>query len=131
MIKRILYLIFERLSLSLLITLCFFTLTCLGQNTSIIPIPVSQQQRQGAFELTASTVLVVPSKQAEIQKVASYLAAEVKRATGFSLQTSENAGASAIQFVLNAKTDAKLGSEGYLLETNPGKVIITANTASG
>lgn len=122
---------FERLSLSLLIALCFFALTSSGQNTSIIPIPVSQQERQGAFELTASTVLVVPSKQAEIQKVASYLAAEVKPATGFSLQTSENAGASAIQFVLNAKTDVKLSSEGYLLEANPGKVIITANTASG
>jgi hexosaminidase len=131
MIKRILHFTLERLSLSILIVLCFSVLTSSGQDISIIPIPVSQQQRQGSFELTASTVLVVPAKQEQIQKVASYLATEVKPATGFSLKTSESSGASAIQFILNAKPDAKIGNEGYLLETNPDKVVITANTSTG
>ena len=119
------------------LSLCFFlmSLPCLitsAQDISIIPVPVSQQLGQGSFELSAATVLVVPSKQPAIQKIAGYFSDKIKPATGLTLKTSETTGnSSTIQFALNAKPDAKLGNEGYLLETNSTNVKISANTPAG
>jgi hexosaminidase len=118
------------------LSLCFFlmSLPCLvtsAQEISIIPVPVSQQQGRGSFELSAATVLVVPSKQQAVQKIAAYFSDKIKPATGLTLKTAETPGGSAIQFVLNTKQDAKLGNEGYLLESSPATVKISANTPAG
>jgi hexosaminidase len=114
----------------LLICVCCFVAH--AQDISIIPIPVSQQIGSGSFEITALTAIAVPAKQPELQKIAAYLAEKVKPATGIAIKTSDiPSSSSAIQFVLNAKSDAMIGQEGYSLEISSSKVLITANAPAG
>ena len=114
----------------LLMFICCFVAR--AQEISIIPIPVSQQIGSGNFELTSSTVIAVPSKQPDLQKIATYLAEKLKPATGIVLKISDTpASNSTIQFALNAKSDATLGQEGYSLEITANKVVITANAPAG
>jgi hexosaminidase len=114
----------------LLMCMCCFVAP--AQELSIIPIPVSQQIGSGNFELTTSTVIVVPAKQPEVQKISAYLSEKIKPATGIALKSSENpSGNSTIQFVLNEKADARLGKEGYSLEITASKVLVTANAPAG
>ena len=124
--------ILKRNPLSLFfILLSIHCLTTTAQDISIIPIPVSQQMGNGNFELSPSTTIVIPSKQPEVQKIAAYLSARVKPATGITLNMGESSGSSTIQFVLNSKPDARLGTEGYSLDIKENKVLISANAASG
>jgi len=116
-----------------LLSFIIMCLSCVlsAQDFSIIPAPVSEQKGQGIFELSEATVLVVPSNQPAVQKIASYFSDKIKPATGLALKISGTPGTSSIQFVLNTKADAKLRTEGYLLETNPGTVKISANSPAG
>jgi hexosaminidase len=102
-----------------------------AQESSIIPIPVSWQAGSGTFQLSTETVIVIPSKQAEVQKIAAYLSDKIRPATGLNLRTAESASANSIQFVLNAKSDGQLGKEGYALAVGSDKTVITANTPAG
>src|SRR5688572_16636470 len=111
----------------------FFLMICVccfvahAQDISIIPIPVSQQNGSGSFEITTSTNIAVPAKQPELQKIAAYLAEKLKPATGIAVKTSDSpSGSSAIQFVLTSKPDTMIGQEGYSLEISTSKVLITA-----
>ncbi len=119
----------------------FFAICCLllsinyfpaaAQDLSLIPMPVSVQKGNGSFELSNSTVITVPAQQPEIQKVASYLVAKIKPATGLTLKVASGSFSSTIEFVINSKTDTQLGKEGYLLEVTSDKIKISANAPSG
>ena len=113
----------------LLICACCSTLS--AQNSSIIPIPVSLQTGNGNFEITASTVIVVPANQPEVQKVATYLAGRIKPSTGFALKISEASANNAIQLLLNTTNNAQMGREGYTLDVEANKIFITANAPAG
>jgi hexosaminidase len=102
-----------------------------AQESSIIPIPVSWQAGSGTFQLSTETVIVIPSKQAEVQKIATYLSDKLRPATGLSLKTAESGSANSIQFVLNEKSDGQLGKEGYALVVGSDKTVISANTPAG
>lgn len=98
---------------------------------ALIPQPVSVQEGKGTFVLSDATVIAVPAKQAEVEKIAAYLAAKVNKATGYNLKTVESVQGKAIQFVLHASPDTRLGKEGYLLDATAAKVMIQANTPAG
>ncbi|MFZ6011585.1 MAG: beta-N-acetylhexosaminidase [Bacteroidota bacterium] len=102
----------------------------IAQKINIIPAPLSFEVGQGSFMITNSTNISASASQPEVLKLAHYLSAMLKPATGFSLpiKTSETTG---IVFMLNTKADANLSSEGYTLRTTTDKVTIQANTPAG
>jgi hexosaminidase len=100
-----------------------------SQSISIIPEPTELKKGQGVFVVNNGTPIVA-SRQAEVSKVASYLADRIKPATGYTSKTAES-GSQGIQLALNNKADAKLGQEGYTLDVSPSGVSIKANTAAG
>lgn len=95
----------------------------------IIPAPVQLQKGTGTFVIHSSTTIVA-SARPEVRKVASYLASELKPATGFDLKISED-GATGILLVLNSTPDSRLGKEGYSLTSTTDRVTIQANQAAG
>lgn len=114
-----------------LVPICACCFSICAQENSLIPIPVSQVAGTGNFELSSSTSIVISSRQAEVQKIAAYLSARIKPATGLTLKISESPSANSIQLVLNGKSDIQLGKEGYFLDVAQGKTLISANTPSG
>jgi hexosaminidase len=99
-----------------------------SNSIQLIPQPVDLQVLSGSFELNSNSV--IGYDRPEGRSVAEMLAQKLNLATGFNLKVETNKDA-AIQLNLLAKPDIKLGKEGYYLETNPQKIVITANQAAG
>ncbi len=110
--------------------LFLWSLALIAQHISIIPAPAQLENGHGHFALTSSTKIIVQANQPEIYKVAEYLVNRIKPATGYSLSVTEGNQAG-IQFVLNEEPDARIGNEGYTLDSSPENVIIKANKAAG
>lgn len=115
----------------LMTLLAFHSPLLIAQDVSLIPQPVSLQPGKGSFTLTASTMLSIPAKQPEVQKVAAYFVNTLKPATGFTLKTAEASSAAGIQLTLYSKADPRIGQEGYILNVDESKVTIAANTPAG
>ncbi len=102
-----------------------------SDNITVIPRPQQIEMQDGAFSLSSKTVIVAQGKAvAEAQKLADVL----RPATGFALPVKSKASraSASIQIqLLDDKTTATLGDEGYLLQVEPEKVVITANTNAG
>lgn len=101
-----------------------------AQKISIIPAPVQLESGIGHFTLNNSTHLIVPANQPEVLKIAEYLINRIRPATGFGLQVTTQ-GKVGIRFILNENPDARLGKEGYTLNSSPDNVVIKANNAAG
>src|SRR5689334_20258629 len=96
----------NRVFLTLCLTLSGVTL--FAQKLSIIPEPVSLQIGQGAFTLSGGSDISVPPSQPEVSKIATYLAARVKAASGFDLKIGSTSRG-AIQLELFVRQDVRLG----------------------
>ena len=99
---------------------------------NIIPAALSIEMRSGAFRLTAKTVICTEPAGQETGK---YLAARLRKSTGYPLFLASklSAGASprhAITLTTNG-ANADLGAEGYELEVAGNSVVIRAPTEAG
>ena len=99
---------------------------------NIIPAPLSVEMRSGAFRLTAKTVICTEPAGQETGK---YLAARLRKSTGYPLFVASKlpAGASprhAITLTTNG-ANAELGAEGYEMEVAGNSVAIRAPTEAG
>jgi hexosaminidase len=101
------------------------------QAVQLIPIPVKIEQRSGNFQLTNLTPILVSQGNAEAKGVADFLASTLKVATGFEPKVGNLSGNSGIQLILNNKSEAEIGIEGYKLEVSAENVKITANKPAG
>jgi hexosaminidase len=98
---------------------------------TVIPEPVSVQERAGTFALRADTVVYVQGESAE---TAHYLANVLAPSSGGRLKVKPYAGAeiSPGGILLTTKhTVANLGDEGYVLDITPEWVVAQANKAAG
>ena len=122
---------FSKLELKLiLIAMLLWSSATQAQDISVIPTPAQLQRGNGYFTITSGTSIIVTGGQAEVNKVASYLADKIMPATGFSLKAG-GSGQSGIQLTLNTKPNEAIGKEGYNLEVTQSNVSIKANTAAG
>lgn len=95
---------------------------------NITPRPLQLIEKQGSFTLNAKSIFV--SSDAEVDKVASFFAAKIKRSTGYGIPTSRKKMPSDyIQLQIVAKLP--VNDEGYLLESDSKGVLIKAKTAQG
>ncbi|MBL0135408.1 MAG: family 20 glycosylhydrolase [Chitinophagaceae bacterium] len=122
-------------------TLCLLSisLTSVGQQPtefSIIPQPVSIEKKGGSFELNSYSIIEVPDKTPDVQRVSRFLAQQLLRSTGFPIRVQlagdpkDNRGTT-IAISLNRKPDAVIGAEGYTLEVASSLVILRANQPAG
>lgn len=97
----------------------------------VIPAPVSAHPDPGAdFSLTAATVLVSPGGAATTPT--DWLAALLRRGTGFSLPVVAPGGHASSRIVLKVDgSDPTIGDHGYILEISNSQVLIRANAGEG
>lgn len=101
----------------------------------IIPVPVSLSTTSGAaFVLAPSSRIVVAVNAGKALPVARYLAAILRRSTGYALPISLGNPKSSrhnISFSLSLADPQKLGQEGYRLLASKTSVSLRARTAEG
>lgn len=118
----------------LVLSLLVATLGSKAQSASeiaLIPQPVSVEKKNGHFQLSQSTSIVVPSNNAEVARVVEFFTRSLARSTGFSLPVSSSKSDGSISFSLNSSQDAVLGTEGYTIDISPTAVNVQANTPAG
>jgi hexosaminidase len=98
-------------------------------NEVLIPKPVSVTATGKRFRLTPETSIRVNGDNAELNRLAGYLAGELKQATGLQLATGGD-GKNSIELTVGAN-NATLGAEGYELTINKDKITISANESAG
>ena len=96
-----------------------------NQGINLIPAPVSLQQQEGKFALTASTTFKAATPEAKT--VAEFFANKLKTSTGFNLAVSETEG----NIVLNIDPALEMNAEGYKLVVTPTGIEITAKAGAG
>ena len=119
--------------LLLLISVIFFGCKQEPKKTievNIIPKPVSLSVEDGVFTISKSTKVYFDNESEEINKVLEYFIEWFKNGSGIELEMAKLPKKSSIYFTAENAPDS-LGEEGYLLEINEDKVIVTANTATG
>ena len=95
---------------------------------NLIPQPVEIQKTGSSFQLTSSSTISFSTPEA--RNIAGILAQKLNAPTGFSIKVQQNASGS-IQLNINKAPVARLGPEGYILESSSKGVVITANKPAG
>ena len=93
---------------------------------NIIPKPMHVKQGQGEFKIKPDTVIVVDRKT---KQVGEYLAAILRKSTGYRLPVKSSAAGSGI--IIWSGGDDNLGKEGYELSVTKDSAVIVSPTAHG
>lgn len=98
-----------------------------NQGINIIPVPLSLEQQDGEYALSAKSSFYASTGEAKT--VAEFFATKLKGSTGFDLSLSESKTDGAISLIIDPSAGIK--AEGYSLVVTPSEVVITAADASG
>jgi len=114
------------------VCLCLWAIvaTCeASEAPSVIPLPVSMEQRDGSFALTPSTCVVAEGPAAsEAAKLVDALAPAV----GYRLKlVADSPAKGSIQLKIEPSLQGRLGEEGYELEVTADAVTIRAGAPAG
>ncbi len=99
----------------------------------LIPKPIEAKTDSNAFEITASTIIVVDSNSMELMQIGNYLAKQLNTATGFTIPVSVNSIAALpgnIYLTINTNLDQK-NEEAYFLTINKDSVLLSASKPAG
>jgi len=107
-----------------------------NSEVAIIPQPVSFEKKGSSFEYNSFSIIEVPDRNPDVQRVARYLGQQLLRATGYNTRTllageAKDSRATTIAISLNRKEDPQLGNEGYTLEVANTLTILRANKPAG
>jgi hexosaminidase len=97
---------------------------------SIIPQPVSVSVNTSHFSLPKNIVIGVDPRP-EMKQVIDFLKDRLSTPTGIPVIVKNTSSSATIQLILNKKTDAVIGKEGYHLLVTPKNIVITANEPAG
>jgi hexosaminidase len=101
----------------------------ISQQLHIIPLPAEMKSESGSYALSSSSRIYL-SEQDQLKNPADYFLQKVRIPTGLSLVSGQDKNSS-IHFLLNEKTDAVLGDEGYRLKVSNERIELRANTPMG
>ncbi len=99
-------------------------------NSSLLPVPVSVNQRSGNFVVNNKTTIQVHSTDASAVRVGKFLSDKLKT-TGFSIPVINTSSAAINSIKFSLINDASLGDEGYKLDVAPDAISISANKPAG
>jgi len=97
---------------------------------SIIPEPVSLQQKNGSYDFKNQIIIEEGSTNLSVKKIADWLK-EKLTATGLPVSIASSSGKADIRFSLNKTANATIGKEGYQLSSSASGIVITANEPAG
>lgn len=95
----------------------------------LVPIPVSVTEHNGSFQIDENLTIHVSTKDADVRRVADFMASKLRTATGYKIPVSETKSRNGIELLLTR--NAALGDEGYTLEVRDDKVTISAQKPAG
>jgi hexosaminidase len=123
----------------LIIILCLIIIILLGCNkqqlhhqTNIIPQPVEFQHKNGNFTFNANTKLLFEDERLNFP--AQYAASLWEPILGYKLETDQEIRSEikkSLTLRIFETPEAEIGNEGYILEIDSEKVILSANTPAG
>lgn len=96
--------------------------------TSIIPQPVSLQEKEGSFVVDKNVAVYTASKEKPVQDVVRFFSNYLKQISGVA-PSQNKAKTNNIEFAVIK--DNELGEEGYRLSVKPSVIIVQANDARG
>lgn len=99
----------------------------------LIPKPVSITATGENFHLNKSSTLFYPKNNEALKQIAEFLGTYIKEATGFQLKTKPEKWTwrSGNIYLSMLDNDTTLGTEGYKIEIQKRKLIISANNSAG
>src|SRR6188768_534151 len=98
---------------------------------SIIPEPVSLQQKEGVYNLKTQIVIEEGSTNLAVKKIADWLKEKLS-VTGLPVSIASSAEKADIHFTLNKTANNTIGKEGYQLKVSANNgITITANEPAG
>lgn len=98
----------------------------------VLPQPRSMERRDGEFQVSSRTRIVVRHGSPEATRVAEYLAQLMRPATGYRLPVVSRSGAGVDQaIVLDPDGPADLGRDGYTLTADSDEIRLHAHGAQG
>ena len=115
------------------VLITFFVSTVLPSfsQLSIIPEPVSLQQKEGVYTLKTQIVIEEGSTNLAVKKIADWLKEKLS-VTGLPASIASSAEKADIHFSLNKTANNTIGKEGYQLNVSANNgVTITANEPAG
>jgi hexosaminidase len=100
---------------------------------SVVPRPAKVEVGSGSFELGPQTRIILDSQLTEAREVGEFLAAKLRRSTGYPLSLSPSPGKIPVDAILLRIEDglSKLGNEGYRLSAAKNGVKIEAALPAG
>ena len=117
--------------ISILITFFVSTVLTSFSQLSIIPEPVSLQQKEGAYNFKTQIVIEEGSTNLAVKKTADWLKEKLS-VTGLPVSVASSAEKADIHFSLNKTANNTIGKEGYQLSVSANNgVTITANDPAG
>ncbi len=104
-----------------------------AQKVSIIPQPLSVQEKSGNFKLSSTTKIVYEKGNIDLKAISEKLSDQIKKTTGFQLKIAEaglKPSKNEISLQLKSGLDS-LGNEGYTLFVSPDHIEVNANKPAG
>lgn len=99
-----------------------------NQGINITPRPQQVVENEGKFILNSNTVFATEDQ--DLEKIAKFFAAKIKRSTGYELfLTEKTPDANYINLIIDKNLD--VNEEGYTLNVTPEGITITATTPHG
>src|SRR6187401_670074 len=117
----------------ILLVVTFFITIVLPSTSqvSIIPEPVSLQQKEGVYNLKTQIVIEEGSTNLAVKKIADWLKEKLS-VTGLPVSIASSSDKADIHFSLNKTANNTIGKEGYQLGVSANNgVTITANDPAG
>jgi hexosaminidase len=117
----------------ILIVITFFVPIALPSfsQLSIIPEPVSLQQKEGVYTFKTQIVIEEGSTNLAVKKIADWLKEKLS-VTGLPVSIASSAEKASIHFSLNKTANNTIGKEGYQLSVSANNgITITANEPAG
>ncbi len=113
-----------------ILVMALIPLFAFSENTgSIVPKPVRLQPKEGRFQITDQTVIVVNT---ETQSLGKRLQSMLSPAMGFDCRLTDQSGQNENIIALKLDKDLHhLGTEGYTLSVKPEKIVIQAPDEPG
>ena len=115
------------------VSFLFISAICVGQNTLVIPEPVSMNNKSGEYTFKDKIVIASGNSSAPVNKMIELLKEKLSASTGFPVTLKAGTvGKTDISFSINKNVNPQIGKEGYqLLVTATEGVLIRANEPAG
>ena len=111
----------------------FISATCIGQNSQVIPEPVSMTTKSGEYLLKDKIIIAADNTSAPVKKLIELLKEQLSASTGFPVSVQAgNEGKPDISLSINKNANSQIGKEGYqVLVTATDGIMIRANEPAG